>query len=47
MTLGNAIDRLWKECERARKKKIEKPITRALYETWKWADAYEDKHRKS
>ena len=38
MTLGNAIDRLWKECERARKKKIEKPITRALYETWKWAE---------
>lgn len=42
MTVGQVIDKFFKFKEQAVKMKgIEKPISYALYKTWKWADAYE------
>ena len=42
MTLGQVIDKFIKNRELALSRDyINKPISWALYETWKWANAYE------
>lgn len=42
MRLSTAIKRLTKEYDAAvLKKSVRKPLSYALYHTWKWADTYE------
>ena len=42
MTLGQVLDKFISNRDKALKRNyIDKPIAWALYETWKWADAYE------
>lgn len=42
MTIKHALNHLAKEYEKASKKKfIIKPISYALYQTWRWADKLE------
>lgn len=42
MTIGKVIGKVIDEWEKAKDSEyVKKPLTYALFETWKWADAYE------
>jgi hypothetical protein len=46
MRIDTAIKRLRERYEKTKNNpSIRKPVARALYETWKWADAYEPERK--
>lgn len=48
MRISTAITRITKEYEKAKKNKlVRKPVSYALYQTWLWANAYEQERGRT